>query len=293
MCRVVITGINGYIGQYLYLTKISSITLEGTVRDEYPNFRTVLPHDIRLHKLDLNKNIFLQLEDVHADILIHTAAMANLGVCEKQPQAADKINNTATENIARWCAQKGTRMIYLSTDIVFDGAHAPYSEKDEPLPINVYGLTKLKGEQAVLKYVNNSVVIRIALALGKGYHERTNFIDWIMDKLNKKEKIPLFYDEFRNPSPIAHLAKNIWEIALSKETGIFHLFGSSRFCRLDIGKIICKALNYDADLLEPVSVHDFTAYQRPQDVTLNTNRMLYNRRLILPGIDEVIREILQ
>ena len=82
-------------------------------------------------------------------------------------------------------------------------------------------------------------------------------------------------------------------IALSAETGIFHQFGASRLCRYDIGKLICHELNSGMDLLCPVSVEKLQDYPRPLDVSLVTNRQIDGKKLILPSIDKVIKEIIE
>jgi len=292
MHRVIITGINGYIGQYLYLATPSNIRTEGTVRSINPEFINSIDPQIKLHLLRLENNIFSQLEDIKTDILIHTAAIANLGVCQKNRELAEKVNAAATEEIARWCCRNQVRMIYLSTDIVFDGGNAPYAETDIPRPVNIYGSTKLRGEDAVLKHLNNAAVIRIALAMGKGGFRRTNFIDWLVDNLSNNEKTPLFIDEFRTPCPVRYLAENIWKITLSNETGIIHQAGASRLSRYDIGKMVCKLLNLSFELLNPVFVKDISDYPRPPDVSLITTRNVNGKKLILPGADKKLEELI-
>ena len=293
MRRVLITGINGYIGQYLYLSRPDYIKVEGSVRKIDPVFIDYIDPQINLCTLNLEKEIYPQLEQINADIIIHAAAMANLSACQNNPELTRQINVKATKSIAKWCAQTNTRMIYLSTDIVFDGQHPSYSEDDTPKPINMYGLTKLQGERTVQNHVEDHAIIRIALALGCGKFNRINFIDWMMDKIKKREEIPLFEDEFRTASAVSYLVKNIWLIALSSEKRIFHQFGASRICRYDIGKLICKELNLGMELIRPVKAVDMQDYPRPLDVSLTTNRVIDGKKLILPGIDKVIKEVMQ
>ncbi|MEJ2542733.1 MAG: SDR family oxidoreductase [Calditrichaceae bacterium] len=293
MHRVLITGINGYIGQYLYSTRPDTFKVEGSVRKIDPVFISYTDPQIKLHPLNFEQDIYSQFQNIQTDIVIHTAAIANLSACQKNPQQAERINVKATESISKWCADTETRMIYLSTDIVFDGHNAPYSEDDISKPINVYGLTKLQGEQAVQENVKDHAIIRIALAMGRGKYNRKNFIDWMIGKIKKNETIPLFTDEIRTASAVNYLAQNIWTIALSNETGIFHQFGYSRLSRYDIGKLICKELNSGMDLIRPVQAADLKDCPRPLDVSLMTNRTVGGQKLILPGIDEVIKEILE
>ena len=292
MRRVLITGINGYIGQYLYLSRPKHVHTEGSIRNADTEFGNFIDPLTSLHHFDLRLDIESQLKHINTDILIHTAAMANLGLCQKNPQLADQVNAQATMSIARWCRKNAVRFIYLSTDIVFDGEHPPFSENDNPNPVNVYGSSKLKGENAVQEYAENYAIIRIALGMGKGKFQRSNFVDWVINKINKAEQIPLYEDEFRTASPLPYLVNNIWRIALSEARGIFHQFGAKRLSRYEIGKLICKELNSGMELLRPVKAAELQDYPRPLDVSLTTDREIDGKKLILPGIDEVIKEII-
>lgn len=290
--RILISGLNGYLGQYLLACQPPSIELAGTIRPQsilqIPSFLSGL----ELVKLSLEEEIEAQFQDITTDILIHTAALANLAVCENAPKLAEKVNSQASGALARWCAKRRIRMIYLSTDIVFDGEHPPYSEDDLARPVNVYGKTKWLGEKAIQEELSDFVIIRISLALGPGRGGRRNFVDWFMDKINSKQEIPLFYDEIRTPTAVRILAEKIWQIALSTVTGTFHLCGERSIDRYELGRIICQKLGQGLDLLRPISVKTMNDYPRPVDVSLKSDRLFQGQPLKIAGIDDLIDDIL-
>ncbi|MBD3224551.1 MAG: sugar nucleotide-binding protein [Caldithrix sp.] len=288
MKRVLITGLSGWIGHYLYLSCPPGIKLSGTVRDDDrfnpPSHQT----EVTMEFLDLYQPVAKQLDDLKVDILIHTAAMSSMGECEKDGDAARQINFKATYELAEWCRQRDCRFVYLSTDIVFDGHHAPYREDDTPQPINQYGITKLQGEKSVASILRDYTIVRIALGLGRGIGNTSNFVDWFLDKINRNQTITLFKDEVRTPTAIRPLARAIWQIALSPETGIFHLCGQQKLNRLQLGKLFCDELGQGHELLKPISLADTKDYPRPADVSMQSTRSVLGKKIQIPPISDYI-----
>ena len=288
MKKVIITGINGYVGRYLFNSQPQNSSIIGGIRSAEKHIQNLSDYFI----LNLEKPIKKQLNNIDADILIHTAAMANLGQCEKYPDLAHQINSAATSEIAQWCTEKNVRMIYLSTDIVFKGDSPPYIETDSPNPINQYGKTKLQGENEIISVLDNYAVIRIALALGKGLGGTKNFLDWFIERLNSAQTISLFSDEIRTPSAVPELVNNIWKIALSRENGIFHLAGAQSLNRYELGKGICKVLKIDSSELKSISLNSMRDYPRPVDVSLKSTRKIDGEIIKLPPILNYLPKLL-
>ncbi|MGD9897964.1 MAG: NAD(P)-dependent oxidoreductase [Calditrichaceae bacterium] len=295
--KVLITGISGFIGQYLWLTRPEGVLLSGTCRQpdnriqnffEKPvsNQADVLPYD-------LLRDPAAQLKEQHPDIIIHAAAMANLGMCEKEPELAARVNAKATEQLAVWSADRGIRLIFLSTDIVFKGDHPPYTEDSRPDPVNVYGKTKLAAESALTDIMKDYATIRIALGLGRGLGKTSNFMDWFLQRLDHKTEIPLFYDEIRTPTAVMYLAEAIWKISLGNETGVFHAAGADSLSRYELGLSMCELLGRGHDLIKPVSIMSMADYRRPVDVSLKSVRTVNGESLSIPGIRQVLNETLK
>ncbi len=285
--NVLITGITGYISQYLLKNRPSNVQIIGTARKPLN-----LP-DIQTFLLDLNKSLFPQLDSLPflPDVVLHTAAMSGLGACEKNPEMAERVNGSAIRELARWCAKNGVRLIYFSSDIVFKGDRPPYDESSQPDPINVYGRTKWQGELAVQETLNDFAIGRIALALAPGLNGTRNFIDWFLERLSNKQEIPLFTDEIRTPTFTPELAKHFWQLALSKETGIFHVCGAQAIDRYRLGRALCDALGQGHDLLKPISLSQMTDYPRPVDVSLVSTKKLDNQPFKIPSILNFISEL--
>ncbi len=284
---VLITGITGYISQYLLLTKPAGVRIVGAARRDWP---PASRENIPIFSLDLTKSLFPQLDaiDLNIDAVLHTAAMSGLGACQNQPELAERINARATAELAQWCKQRGVRLVYFSTDIVFKGDRPPYDEKAQPDPVNVYGLTKWKGELAVQEAGINFAIGRIALGLGRGLNGTKNFIDWFLDRVEKKQPLTLFTDEIRTATYVVELARRFWQLALSEETGIFHVCGAQPIDRFSLGKALCDALGRGHELLTPISLQDMTDYPRPVDVSLLSARELNGQPFKIASILEYV-----
>src|SRR4051812_19790014 len=119
--------------------------------------------------------------EVSPAFIIHAAAMADSAACERDQIGARAANVTATENVVKAAEQNGSRLAYISTDWVFDGAEAPeggFRESDMPVQKTVYGTTKREGERAVERLGDRAAIVRIALAYGAPFEGKQGFLGW-------------------------------------------------------------------------------------------------------------------
>ncbi|RME79996.1 MAG: NAD(P)-dependent oxidoreductase, partial [Planctomycetota bacterium] len=163
------------------------------------------------------------------DILINTAAFVATEKAEEKPMEAYLVNSLAPREMAKACAKKGALFVQISTDFVFDGKKGtPYNEKDYPLPLNTYGITKLGGEFFAGSFASNYYIIRTSSLYGKAgaSGKGGNFPYSILRKAKKKEPLQVVDDIIMSPTYTGHLAKAIWEI-VEKRPPLFiiHLGG--------------------------------------------------------------------
>jgi len=293
MKKVLITGISGFIGQYLLKLAPSGVSLTGTYHSPQAWEKSPFYSSIQTIPLNLELPVARQLQNTQADILIHTAAMAGLADCQAHPEKAQRVNTGASAELAAWCAERNCRMIYLSTDIVFDGRHAPYDEHSTPEPLNVYGQSKHLGELAVQEKTPDFAIARIALSLGKGLGIRKNFLDWFLQRLENGESIPLFTDEIRTPTAVIPLVQHLWRLALSGEQGIFHLCSARPLTRYRLGQMLCEHLGFATDQLQAIKQADLGGYPRPADVSLVSTRTVNGQRFTMEGIETYIGQLLK
>ncbi len=211
-----------------------------------------------------------------ADIVIHTAAWTDVDGCEIDEETAMNINAEGTHNIALGCKESKAAMFYLGSDFVFDGSkNYPYREDDKTNPLNVYGLSKLRGEEAVRKELNRYFIIRTSWLFGK--HGK-NFVDIILDKADRKEEIRVVVDQFGSPTYTKDLStalENLILLALKNKSlaGVYH-FSNNGSCSWykyaeEILKIMYKS---DARLLPITSAELERPAIRPRLSILSTEK---------------------
>lgn len=173
-------------------------------------------HDIT----DVNRFI----NDVHTvgpDAVFHLAAWTDVDACEGDAARATSINFQGTWSVALAAAELGCKLIYLSTDYVFDGrSRRPYRENDKPGPLSVYGRTKLMGEQAVSRTCRKAFIVRTSWLYGR--HGR-NFVDTIRARAGRDSSIEVVSDQFGSPTYARDLCRPLWELARSNHFGTYHL----------------------------------------------------------------------
>ena len=172
------------------------------------------------------------------DWLMHGAALTNVDGCEENPELADKVNRLGTKILAEACKKNGVKMIYISTDYIFDGTKGfPYTEDDEPSPKSEYGSTKLAGEKAA-KEIANSYILRTSWVYGEG----NNFVRTMLKLSEKMDEIKVVNDQFGRPTYALDLAKAIRDvIKKSPKVGTYNVTGD--------GKIISWA-DFAAEIFE-------------------------------------------
>lgn len=249
--------------------------LHGTGRSEklpdaegLPAGRTLQYHPLDL--LDREKMEWL-LRSVRPDVVIHTAAMANIDLCESQPAIAMAMNTDATERLAVLCRETGARLVFCSTDTVFDGVKGRYTESDPPNPVNVYADTKVRAEQAVLAASADNVVARLSLVMGLPVMGKGNsFLADTLEKLKKGESIKFPGNEIRTPIDVITLGAALNELAVNGFGGIIHLSGNTRINRYEMARQIAGATGFSPDRILPVNSNSLPGRApRPNDASLD------------------------
>ncbi|MFZ1555167.1 MAG: NAD(P)-dependent oxidoreductase, partial [Nitrospira sp.] len=213
-------------------------------------------------------------------LVIHCAALSRTGACEQDPAQARCINVEATERLAGLA--RDIPFIFLSTDQVFDGAKGWYVETDAVHPLNVYGQTKAEAEQMVLENPAHSVV-RIALTAGTSPTRDRSFVEDMLRTAAKGAKLTLFTDEFRCPIPAGALARALWEFAAQPRAGLYHLGGSERLSRWEIGELLARRYPELRPWIQPGSVADYHGPPRPPDLSMRSDKMQALLSFRLPG----------
>lgn len=189
--------------------------------------------------------------DVCPAVIVHCAAMTQVDACEENKIDCWNVNVTATRFVVDAAKEIKARIVFVSTDFVFDGLHGPYAEDAEPNPVNYYGSSKWGAEKAVMESGLNWTIIRTVLVTGNPLNgTRQNIITWVKDKLERGEKIRMVDDQVRTPTFVEDLATGIMLVLEKNALGIYHISGKDSLTPYNIALETARALRLDEGLIE-------------------------------------------
>ncbi len=201
------------------------------------------------------ESILKLLDNLKPEIIVHSAACREPDVCENKPDFTHELNVVATKTIAEWCSVNNTKLVYISTDYVFDGKNPPYNETSEISPVNIYGKTKAAGESYV-RNVPNHIIARIPLQYGFSVSGEDSLISKIIASLKENETYKINDVQVRYPTLSDDVAYAICDLLNIDFTGTIHLSGPSELTRYEIWKSVSDIFNlHDSEILptdEPV-----------------------------------------
>ncbi len=224
-------------------------------------------------KLDITneKDVLDKITSINPDLVIHPAALTNVDYCEDHQKEADQINAQGTLNIVKACEEADAKLIYVSTDFVFDGEKGKYQENDKTNPISYYGLSKLKGEEFVINSNINYAIARVSVLYG--WHKNFNYVTWVINELNENNQINIVTDEFNSPTYAENAAEAILNIYSKDKDGIYHIAGDERINRFEFAKNIAQVFELDESLINPIKSSDLIRKaKRPMDSSLSVEK---------------------
>ena len=211
--------------------------------------------------------------------MLHVGAMTAVGACAADPDAALAVNATATRVLAEVAEELAARLVFTSTDMVFDGSAAPYAEEAPTRALSVYGRSKVAGEAALAESKAAALVVRLPLMVGLPTTERRATFRTQCAALRAGDELRLFTDEWRTPIWISDAADALLALAQHEVDGVLHVAGPQRLSRYDIVARVADALGVSRDALRRISRRDLDAAEpRPEDLSLDGTRF----RLLAP-----------
>jgi dTDP-4-dehydrorhamnose reductase len=271
--RVWVTGAGGLIGHHLVLA----------ARKFAPWFQVVpLTHE------EFELTDFAAVEKrFRADRpqwVIHCAALSRAADCQADPAAARRVNVDATIHLAALAAESG--FIFFSSDLVFDGRKGGYVESDPPNPLQFYGETKAAAEELILRN-RRHIVLRAGLNSGATLSGGRSFNEQMANAWRAGGSVKLFIDEFRSPLPAAVTARAVWELARPGCAGLYHLAGSERLSRVEIGRVVAARHPELEARIEVCSRREYGGPPRPADVSLKCGKVQALLSFALPAFSSV------
>jgi dTDP-4-dehydrorhamnose reductase len=270
--KILITGAGGTLGRALYEYFSSTHIVFATTAHPMETWQT---------KLDITDSVEAArvVSEFRPDYIFHCAAMTDLEKCEKDLSAAYAVNTLGTKIMAQAAARFNAVFVYMSTANVFNGEKRFYTEEDEPMPLNVYGLTKHMGELMTKYYAPQHLVIRLGWLLGGGPKYEKKFVNKIIEQLTSGvRELHVVNDKYGTVSYVEDVAKSIAELMKRKSFGVYNVAAPNMVSRYDIAKKMVDLLGYSKSVsVVPVPSSYFSSVYstpRPNSECLVSQRML-------------------
>jgi dTDP-4-dehydrorhamnose reductase len=227
--KVLIIGASGLVGSHcLRFLHQKNIEVIGTYRN-YKVANTFFFDPSLENCFD-----FLNEIDFKPDIIIHCGALTNVDYCEENQLESYDLTVNSTKVILNYCKNNNVKLIYLSTDYVFDGLDGPYIETDNTNPLNVYGRHKLEAEK-IIEELDNFIIARITNVYGEENRSKNfiaNLISIINSGVEKTFKLP--FDQFATPIYAGDIAKMIYLLIIKEKSGIYNLSSTDYYSRYQL-----------------------------------------------------------
>lgn len=285
--KILITGASGLLGGSLMWAWRQRCALLGVYH----------AHPVRIPGAELcgadlsDRTAFRKIaETFRPDAVIHCAALTDLDFCERNPEAADRVNIGAVQNIVFGLRSLPAKLVFISTDAVYDGRKGNYTEEDPTAPVNHYGRTKCRGEEAALEHPG-CLVLRTSL-FGWNSLPKESLSEWILNRLMKGETIRGFFDVHFSALYTMELA-DLMEACLEKDlSGVYVAASRGGITKYDFAKNLAAAFGLDGRLVEKASVDDLNfSAKRGKNLSLSPARLERALGREMPTFEDSIRRL--
>jgi dTDP-4-dehydrorhamnose reductase len=213
-----------------------------------------------------------ELERMAPDVIVHTAGITSVEQCEREPGLARQVYVDLTRNVAAAAARFGAGLIHISTDHLFSGTRALYTEDVPPEPINAYGRVKLESEETARAACPGALVVRTNF-FGWGHRYRQSFSDWIYYSLREGREVTLFEDVFITPILADRLASSAQRLLELGASAIYNVGGDERLSKYDFGVRLASAFGLPERLVRRGTIAaSELSVKRPPDMSLDSSK---------------------
>jgi dTDP-4-dehydrorhamnose reductase len=264
--KILVTGGSGLLGRALWKTL-------GRRHEVVPVDRSAQDGAVQAD-ITVIEQVMDVVKEAKPDCVMHTAAMTDLDFCEMHPEDARKVNVLGTRNVAKAAQEARAKVVYVSTDYVFDGRKGNYSEEDEPRPQSVYARTKLEGEFEVKKHSRNYAIARTSRLYGWN-PAKTNFVTWVLKELGEGREIKTIAGgQYTSPTYAGNLAEALARICEKDLRGIYHAAGSQRIDPHGFALEVAEVFSLNKELVKKIDENEMRwLARRPHDSSLKVKKI--------------------
>jgi len=253
--KILLTGANGLVGQKIKKELAENKQVELLATSLHPEVNP-LQADYHYMSLDITRTDETEemIRRFEPDVLINSAAQANVNRCEQDRAQCLRVNTEAVSGLTGLANKYNLHLIQLSSDFVFDGIRTNYQEDDETRPVNYYGLAKKQTEDHIIDHAGTWSIVRTILVYGVVPEmNRHNLVTWVYHSLKNGKAIRVVNDQYRMPTLAEDLAWAVGQMALKKETGMYHICGRELMSIEEMARQVAVFFSLDQHLIRPVS----------------------------------------
>ncbi len=267
--RLLITGVSGLLGSNLAFCLKDQFDILGLYHSRPMHLKGILSGHVDLCVPDAIGSIVSQFKP---QIVIHCAALADVDACETAQEQALAANVFATANVVKSLENTQAKLIYISTDLVYDGHKGSYCETDPVNPVNYYGQTKLKAEQEALK--NDGALVLRTNFFGWGILPKRSLAQWVVEQLKANRPVQGFRDVTFSSLYTFDLAELIVKMINANLKGIYNCGSANAITKYEFLIQVAKKAGLDTRLISPASVEQFPfKAKRAKNLSLNVTKL--------------------
>jgi len=277
MKRILVIGAKGMLGRDVMGELRSSSLYDVTGWD-------IEEIDVRIERDTVEK-----ISRLRPEVVLNLAALTNVDECESQAERTFSVNAEGMRHVALGAVKCGAKVVYISTDYVFDGQKGrPYVEDDVPHPLNVYGRSKLQGERYVQELTEDGVIVRTQWLFGK---HGNNFVASVLRQVGEKKELSIVDDQTGSPTYTVDLAKVLSALIQREAKGIFHAVNSNTCTWFKFGQSILEFSGITGVSVRPISSRELNRQAiRPPYSGLSCQKLKQVTGMTLRPWSEALKE---
>ncbi|MEE0396918.1 MAG: dTDP-4-dehydrorhamnose reductase [Lachnospiraceae bacterium] len=276
--KVLVTGVKGQLG-YDVMAELAKRNIEAIGVD--------------IDEMDITDKISVEkvIGEAAPDVVVHCAAYTAVDAAEDNEALCRRVNADGTRNIAEVCKKLDCKMVYISTDYVFDGQGTrPWEPDDERHPLNVYGQTKYEGELAVQENLSKYFIVRIAWVFGKN---GKNFVKTMLKLAETHDKLTVVNDQFGSPTYTYDLTRLLVDMIQTDKYGIYHATNEGICTWYEFACEIFRQAGVKIEVT-PVPASEYpTKAKRPENSRLDKSKLTENGFERLPSWQDALGRYLK
>jgi len=278
---MLITGVSGLLGNNLAYYFKDAFVVEGW----YCSHPVVID-GVKTQKVDIVAEAALPdlISECAPDVVVHCASLTDVDYCEKHKEITRQVNCEGTRYLVQACCDSKIKFVYISTDSVYAGSKGKYSETDAVHPLNYYGVSKLAGEQIVLRK-EDSIVLRTNI-FGWNIQEKHSLAEWILHELSQSRAIKGFKNIYFSSIYTFEFARILGQILNNGLSGVYNLGSQTTLSKYEFACKLAELFGLDTKLIQSIDVESFPfAAKRGKNLTLNVDKLAKAHRIELPSIE--------